>query len=147
MKYREDFTGQGKQKSEGTSQESEVGGLSTLNSQLSTIRCLPYQPLDQLSASLSAADLHVVVMGDSMVGLVHPCKIYNILGVGAPVLYIGPAPSHVTEILARVEGQQLWGAARHGEVEKVVAHIQRIHQAGLTRAGSEFGQLTAEFSK
>ncbi|MBZ5696428.1 MAG: glycosyltransferase family 4 protein [Acidobacteriia bacterium] len=59
----------------------------------SNILCLPYQPLDQLAGSLSAADLHVVVMGNGFVGLVHPCKIYNILSVGAPVLYIGPRPS------------------------------------------------------
>ncbi|PYI89084.1 MAG: glycosyltransferase WbuB, partial [Verrucomicrobia bacterium] len=57
---------------------------------LSNVRCLPYRPLDQLAASLSAADLHVVVMGDRFVGIVHPCKIYNILTVGVPVLYIGP---------------------------------------------------------
>ncbi|HWQ90932.1 MAG TPA: glycosyltransferase family 4 protein, partial [Clostridia bacterium] len=61
--------------------------------------CLPYQPLDELAGSLSAADIHVVVMGDAMLGLVHPCKIYNILSVGAPILYIGPKPSHVTEVL------------------------------------------------
>ena len=114
---------------------------------MANIVCLPYQPLDQLSASLSAADLHVVVMGDSMVGLVHPCKVYNILSVGAPVLYIGPEPSHVTEILARVGKRQLWGAAANGDVQQVISHIQRIRQAGLTRAGTEFGQLTAEFPK
>ena len=109
--------------------------------------CLPYQPLDQLSASLSAADLQVVVMGDAMVGLVHPCKIYNILTVGAPVLYLGPQPSHVTRILERVGDRQLWGAARHGEVEKVVAHIQRIRQAKLQRTGKELAGIAAEFSR
>ena len=67
------------------------------------LRCLPYQPLTGLAASLSAADLQVVVMGNAFVGLVHPCKIYNILSVGAPVLYIGTRPSHVTEILHAVE--------------------------------------------
>jgi hypothetical protein len=86
-------------------------------------------------------------MGDAFVGLVHPCKIYNILSVGAPVLYIGPEPSHVTEILARAGGQQLWGAAANGEVQEVVTHIQRIRQAALARSGIEFGQLAAEYSR
>ena len=54
------------------------------------VKCLPYQPLNELSSSLSAADLHVVVMGDEFVGIVHPCKVYNIMSVGAPALYIGP---------------------------------------------------------
>ena len=60
---------------------------------MSNVLCLPYQPLNELAASLSAADLHLVVMGDPFVGLVHPCKIYNIMRVGAPLLYIGPEPA------------------------------------------------------
>src|SRR5438045_3370596 len=63
--------------------------------ELTHVKCLPYQPLRELSSSLSAADLHVVVMGEEFVGMVHPCKVYNIMSVGAPVLYIGPEPSHV----------------------------------------------------
>ena len=99
------------------------------------IRCLPYQPLAELSASLSAADLQVVVMGDAMRGLVHPCKIYNILGVGAPVLYIGPSPSHITEILgARPELQGWpWASVRHGQVEEVVRAILRFRQEAPAR--------------
>ena len=68
---------------------------------LSNVQCLPYQPLNELSNSLSAADLHVVVMGEKFVGIVHPCKVYNILSIGAPVLYIGPEPSHVTDIASQ----------------------------------------------
>jgi len=49
--------------------------------QLANIVCLPYQARDQIAGSLSAADLHVVVMGDAFVGITHPCKIYNALRV------------------------------------------------------------------
>ena len=59
----------------------------------SNVLCLPYQPLAELSVSLSAADAHAIVMGDAMLGLVHPCKIYNVLAVGAPVIYIEPGPA------------------------------------------------------
>ena len=92
---------------------------------VSNILCLPYQPLDQLAGSLSAADLHVVVMGDAMVGLVHPCKIYNIMAVGAPVLYIGPRLSHVAEILSAANGEAHCLSADHGEVDVVVKQILR----------------------
>ena len=87
---------------------------------LRNVKCLSYQPLDALSSSLSAADLHVVVMGEKFVGIVHPCKVYNILSVGAPVLYIGPAPSHVTDIASQ---QGRFFCARHGDVDGVVAAI------------------------
>ena len=86
--------------------------------------CLPYQPLQSLAGSLSAADLHVIVMGDPFVGLVHPCKLYNILKVGAPVLYIGPRPSHITETLENT--RHPWAWAPHGDVQTVVDHIQKF---------------------
>jgi colanic acid biosynthesis glycosyl transferase WcaI len=82
---------------------------------------LPYQPLNELSSSLSAADLHVVVMGDEFVGIVHPCKVYNIMSIGAPVLYIGPTPSHVTDIASQQQGR--FFLMRHGDVENVTAAI------------------------
>ena len=98
----------------------------------SNLLCLPYQPLDQLAGSLSAADLHVVVMGDAFVGLVHPCKIYNILSVAAPVLYIGPRPSHLSEMLDGLNQEYPCASVAHGEVERVVQEIQRLRrQPGL----------------
>ncbi len=88
--------------------------------------CLPYQPLNQLSASLSAADAHVVVMGGAMLGLVHPCKIYNALAVKAPLIYIGPNPSHVTEILDRLGAEYPQVRVEHGEEKKLAEQIRRL---------------------
>ena len=93
---------------------------------LNNVKCLPYQPLNELSSSLSAADLHVVVMGDEFVGIVHPCKVYNIMSVGAPVLYIGPEPSHVTDIAASQDGR--FSLTRHGDVEGVTAAVVEAMQ-------------------
>jgi len=92
---------------------------------LTNVKCLPYQPLDELSNSLSAADLHVVVMGEKFVGIVHPCKVYNILAVGAPALYIGPEPSHVTDIASQ---HGTFFRARPGEVDAVVGAILEARQ-------------------
>lgn len=89
---------------------------------LSNIKCLPYQPLRDLSSSLSAADLHVVVMGEKFAGIVHPCKIYNILTIGVPTLYIGPRESHVTDIAPEAGFDQLT-VAQHGEAKLVVQQI------------------------
>jgi hypothetical protein len=129
------------------SAESVVGNLPTINSQLSNLLCVPYQPLDQLSGSLSAADLHVVVMGDAFVGLVHPCKIYNILRVGAPVLYIGPRLSHVSEIADTANGEMACLSARHGEVDTVAEHIQHACEASLRMPQDASAHLRSLFSK
>jgi len=90
---------------------------------LRNIFCLPYQPLDQLSDSLSAADLHTVVMGDPFAGIIHPCKIYNILALGTPFLYIGPAQSHVRDLIAEDGLQAGSYCSPHGDVAAVVANI------------------------
>ncbi len=57
---------------------------------LPNVRSLPYQPLDALKYSLSAADLHVVTMGNGLVGISHPCKVYGAMAVARAVLLIGP---------------------------------------------------------
>jgi glycosyltransferase involved in cell wall biosynthesis len=93
---------------------------------LTNVKCLPYQPLNELAGSLSAADLHVVVMGDPFVGIVHPCKVYNIMSVGAPTLYIGPTPSHVTDIAS--QQQYRFFLATHGDVDGVVKAVLKAVQ-------------------
>ena len=90
------------------------------------IVCLPYQPMARLSAMLSAADAHVVVMGNPFVGLVHPCKIYNILTIGAPLIYIGPVPGHVPEILNGLNHEHLKATVAHGDVDFLVREIRRF---------------------
>ena len=92
------------------------------------VLCLPYQTLAQLSASLSAADAHVVVIGNAMLGLVHPCKIYNMLSVAAPVIYLGPELSHVTEILQALPPEYPWISVRHGATETMASQIQQLRQ-------------------
>jgi glycosyltransferase involved in cell wall biosynthesis len=66
---------------------------------LTNVKFLPYQPIESLSASLSAADVQAVVLGSPMVGTIHPSKLYNALAVGSPVLYVGPEQSHVSDAL------------------------------------------------
>ena len=99
--------------------------------QLANIKCLPYQTLDGLSASLSAADLHVVVMGDPYVGIIHPCKVYNIMTIGSPMLYIGPEESHVTDLAPQLNGQLL--TAKHKDHDTVVSHIISVSLSSSER--------------
>ena len=103
--------------------------------------------MDQLAGALSAADLHLVVMGNPFVGLVHPCKIYNILRVGSPLLYVGPRPSHISEILNELNGQPFHDQAEHGQVERVVQHIVKLKQATAQHNGRHDLPLADRFSR
>ena len=113
----------------------------------SNFLCLPYQPLNALSGSLSAADLHVVVMGNAFVGLVHPCKIYNILSIAAPVLYIGPQPSHLSEMITALDGKHLCSCAGHGEVQAVVQSILRLRDQSVQGNRQIPSDICVHFSK
>jgi colanic acid biosynthesis glycosyl transferase WcaI len=115
---------------------------------LSNIVTHPYQPMSELAGSLSAADLHVVVMGDPFVGIIHPCKIYNILSVGTPVLYIGPPESHITDIFFTKDTDQARCVAPHGDVDTVVRYIND-NASGASRelSTSAPGSTAHAFSK
>jgi glycosyltransferase involved in cell wall biosynthesis len=99
---------------------------------LRNIVCVGYQLRADLSASLSAADLHAVVMGDAFVGIVHPCKVYNILTLGIPILYIGPERSPISDTAARIGDHYLVSSARHGDHHGVAAQISAAAAAGWT---------------
>jgi glycosyltransferase involved in cell wall biosynthesis len=96
------------------------------------IVCLPYQPREGLAASLSAGDLHAVVMGNAFVGIVSPSKIYNLLAVGSPVLYIGPAQSHVTELFGTIDHAHRLYSAEHSDVGTVVQQILDARERGFS---------------
>lgn len=82
---------------------------------------LPYQDLSAVRYSLSAADLHLVSLGDAMSGIVHPCKIYGALGIGRPVLCLGPKGSYLDEILA---DKDCGRTIRHGDVNGMERALQ-----------------------
>jgi colanic acid biosynthesis glycosyl transferase WcaI len=114
---------------------------------LKNITCLPYQPKEALSASLSSADLHLVVMGTPFVGIVHPCKIYNILALGLPFLGIGPQECHLSDLAARLPDQRYARIGRHGDVPGLVQVLRAAAEAGPLPPSEASRALAAEFSQ
>jgi glycosyltransferase involved in cell wall biosynthesis len=115
--------------------------------ELKNIICLPYQPLNELAMSLSAADLHVVVMGDPFTGIVHPCKIYNILEIGSPVLYVGPRTSHIVEVISKLEDRDLVCSVRHGDVDAVANFVLAGSKSLAGRRSQSAMKVGASFSR
>lgn len=112
------------------------------------VRSLPYQPLETLRYSLSAADVHVVSVGDNMVGIVHPCKIYGAMAVGRPILLIGPDPCHASDIL---RDHPVGWHIKHGDVDGAVKALREMADtdpAALDAMGRRAANLVAtRFSK
>ena len=102
---------------------------------MKNLRSLPFQPLESLRLSLGAADLHVVSMGDEVVGIVHPCKIYGAMAVGRPILFFGPDRSHGGEI---IHDHDIGWKVSHGDVDaavKAISAAAAMATADLARLG------------
>jgi colanic acid biosynthesis glycosyl transferase WcaI len=109
------------------------------NHELANAISLPYQPLADLKNSLSAADVHIVSLGEDMVGIIHPCKIYGAMAAARPILFLGPEPSHISDLLNQHEiGVQI----RHGDVNGAVEAIRRLH--GMTKSQLQTMGRTAQ---
>jgi glycosyltransferase involved in cell wall biosynthesis len=112
--------------------------------QLNNVLSLPYQPLEHLKFSLSAADVHLVSLGENMVGIIHPCKIYGAMAAGKPILYLGPDPSHIADILTK---HHIGWRIRHGDITGAMAIIDQIKSttpAELHQMGREAQHLLRE---
>lgn len=114
---------------------------------LKNITCLPYQPKAVLSSSLSSADLHLVVMGTPFVGMVHPCKVYNIMSLGLPFLGIGPEECHLTDLAARLPDRRYARIGRHGDVAGLVEVLREAAATGPLPPSDASRALAAEFSQ
>jgi colanic acid biosynthesis glycosyl transferase WcaI len=95
-----------------------------------TILSLPYQPLERLRYSLSAADVHLVTIGDGVVGIVHPCKVYGAMAVARPILLVGPDQSHVGDLLAR---EEIGWRVAHGDVDVLVGLLRSLADGDARR--------------
>ncbi len=91
-----------------------------INHSLDNIVILPYQPRDTIHYSLGSADIQVVALGDGCVGYTHPNKIYGAMFIGKPILYIGPRPSHITDILDDCADNI---SVEHGDSNELVSRL------------------------
>jgi colanic acid biosynthesis glycosyl transferase WcaI len=86
-------------------------------------------------------------MGTPFVGTIHPCKIYNALAVGAPILYLGPEPSHVSDILRGTATPSPHLSVRHGESHRLVELVLQNSRERQRLAAAEIVRTAAMCSR
>ena len=110
---------------------------------------MPERPLAAVRAarrlkySLAAADVHVVTLGNLMAGIVHPCKVYGAMAAGRPVLFFGPAESHVADLL----GEEIGWQVEHGDVDGAVRVLRGLldgEPGDLDRRGGRARRIVQE---
>ena len=100
----------------------------------------PAQPRERLGEALSLPDLHLVTLRNGCEQLVFPSKLYGIVAVGRPVLFIGPPDS---EIAALVKSEGFGFVVSREESAAAATAIRRLRadvaeQAALSRAAVYF---------
>ncbi len=112
------------------------------------VRSLPYQPIESLRFSLSAADVHMVTMEADVVGIVHPCKIYGAMAVARPILLLGPAECHAADILRESEIGWHIDTTDPDEIARSVRRILSTDRRTLEEMGRRASSLVqGKFSK
>jgi len=110
---------------------------------LTNMVSLPYQPMSTLRYSLSAADAHLVSVGNESVGTIHPCKIYGAMAVARPIILLAPDPCHVSDLVSGERGQEgqkqrspIGWHIPHGDVEAATRVIQEVLDAPEEKLGA-----------
>ncbi|WP_417730923.1 glycosyltransferase family 4 protein [Rosistilla oblonga] len=85
------------------------------------VRFIEYQPIERLTESLSAADLHVVSMDANIRGCLAPSKLYGILASGTPVMAITP---DTFSIAREIQSHQVGRAVEPGSISQIVDYVR-----------------------
>ena len=78
----------------------KLKALQTALSDCANVEFRAPAPLEKLSESLAAADVHLACMSDALLGLVVPSKIYGALAAQRPVLFLGPRASEAARVIS-----------------------------------------------
>jgi colanic acid biosynthesis glycosyl transferase WcaI len=87
------------------------------------VRFFPSQPRQRLGELLSAGDLHLVTLLPGCEHYVLPSKLYGIVAVGRPVLFIGPSDCGVAQL---VRDHGLGCAADRSDLNSMTAFVRRL---------------------
>jgi glycosyltransferase involved in cell wall biosynthesis len=98
---------------------------------------LPYQALEKIKYSLSAADVHIVSFGNAMVGIVHPCKLYSAMALGKPILFLGPKHSALGQIIERHEIGWCVDHRDQNEMKRLLRELPLLGKDVLLRMGAK----------
>jgi colanic acid biosynthesis glycosyl transferase WcaI len=109
---------------------------------LPNVRFAAYAPREQLSESLSSADVHLVTLHPALEGLIVPSKFYGVLAVGRPVLFVGASDGELARIIRAHDCGFVIAA---GDSEALAARIRELaRDRDRARAMGERGRRLYE---
>ncbi|NEQ95783.1 MAG: glycosyltransferase family 4 protein [Cyanothece sp. SIO2G6] len=109
---------------------------------LTHVTFLPYQAKQDLSYSLTACDLTLVSVSETMGDLVAPSKLYSALAAGRPVAVVCPRHSYLNSLVAEA---QCGATFANGRGKQLAAYIQMLQgDRTLAQAQGQAGRQYLE---
>ncbi|TLY35811.1 MAG: glycosyltransferase family 4 protein [Nitrospirae bacterium] len=90
---------------------------------LNNVRFVGYQEKEDLRYSLSAGDIHLVTLRSDMAGLSVPSKVYGIMAVGRPVIFIGPEESEVAILIRESLCGEVFDPVNHEKAGRAILDL------------------------
>lgn len=100
---------------------------------LGNVHFRPYAPREQLGESLAAADAHLVTLQPQLDGLIVPSKLYGVMAVGRPAIFVGSG-----ELADFVRQHGIGVAVAPGDAAALAGAIRAL--AADRRQGEEMGR-------
>jgi glycosyltransferase involved in cell wall biosynthesis len=108
---------------------------------LANVRFFPYQSREALGDSLSAADLHVIMVHPAALGFLMPSKLYGILAASRAIVAAVPA----SELAELIEQQRLGYVVPPGDLDAMASAIMTATRNRTeTAAMGQRGRVLAE---
>ena len=95
---------------------------------LESVRFLRYQNKEHLRYSLSAGDIHLVTLRSKMEGLSVPSKVYGIMAVGRPVVFIGPDGSEVASLVRESGCGEVFSPQESEKAALAILHLAQDYR-------------------
>ena len=91
----------------------------------------PYQKREDLSKSLSIADVHMISLRPELEGLVVPSKLYGVLAVGKPIIFVGSEHGEVARFIKEYDVGRAVGVGKVVDlVESILFFYRRSQELG-----------------
>jgi glycosyltransferase involved in cell wall biosynthesis len=107
----------------------------------------PYHPLETLSDSMAAADVHLVSLQPELDGLVLPGKFYDIAAAARPIGFIGDESGELARLIRSSDCGFTVAAGRGDLLAEAIAALSRSEDAALVQGARARALLEDRFSR
>jgi colanic acid biosynthesis glycosyl transferase WcaI len=92
------------------------------------IKFIGHQVKEHVGYSLSAGDIHLVTLRTEMEGLSVPSKVYGIMAVGRPVVFIGPQGSEIAALVREAGCGEVFAPTESEKAALGIFDLARNHE-------------------